>query len=87
MTRERRYFRKEPFMTPNNYDIYIPQSQIPANIPREDYSNLYLRLQKSMPLGKIIHINFDAEPATKSESNDLQLNTLLKVNGRKVNFK
>ena len=87
MNKQCKYFLHEPYMTPNNYDIYINQSKIPSNIPREDFPNLHLRLQKLMPLGKIIHINFDAEPASKSESNELQLNTKLKINGRKVNFK
>lgn len=81
-----KYFRHEPYMTPNNYDIYIQQSQIPSNIPRENSSDMFERLQKLMPLGKVIHINFDNNPHDFKESSSFKINTLFKINGKQVRF-
>ena len=35
-----KHFRHEPYMTPNNYDLYFDPEQIPVNIPRENVPNL-----------------------------------------------
>ena len=82
-----KYFHHEPYWTPNNYDIYINQSSIPSNVPRENLPNLFERLQKLMPLGKIIHINFDTEPSEFSKGNAFMMNTVLKINNKQVKFK
>lgn len=81
-----KFFRHEPYMTPNNYDIYISPSEIPSNIPRENVPNLKNRLQKLMPLGKIIHINYDTDPEKISESNHCNISTKMKINNREVDF-
>ena len=41
-----KHFRHEPYMTPNNYDLYFNPAEIPANIKRENVPNLIKRLQK-----------------------------------------
>lgn len=81
-----KYFRDEPYLTPNNYDIYFSQEQIPSNIQKENVPNLYSRLQKLMPLSKIIHINLNTTPETITESNQITINTSLKVNNKEVKF-
>ena len=82
-----KYFHQEPYMTPNNYDIYISPEQIPINIRRENVQNLKRKLQKLMPLGKIIHLNYDTEPETLTESNQVNISTKMKINGIEVEFK
>ena len=69
-------------MTPNNYDIYISPDQIPSNIKKENVLNLRRKLQKLMPLSKIIHINYDTQPETLTESNQIQISTKMKLNGK-----
>ena len=51
---ELKYFRNEPYMTPNNYDISFNTENIPSNIPLENGHNLEKRLQKLMPLSKML---------------------------------
>ena len=82
-----KHFRHEPYMTPNNYDLYFNPSEIPSNIKRENVPNLIRRLQKLMPISKIIHVNLNTDAEQISESNTIQLSSSLKVNGKKVNFK
>ena len=82
-----KYFRHDPYMTPNNYDIYISPDQIPSNIKKENVLNLRRKLQKLMPLSKIIHINYDTQPGTLTESNQIQISTKMKLNGKEVKFK
>jgi len=81
-----KYFRHEPYMTPNNYDLYISPSEIPPNIKRENVHNLESKLQKLMPLGKIIHINYDTDPEQISESNHCNISTRMKINNKEVDF-
>lgn len=81
-----KYFRHEPYMTPNNYDIYFNQDEIPANIKRENVPNLTNRLQNLMPLTKKIHINLNSNPETLTESNSFKISSKLKINNTEVEF-
>ena len=73
---ELKYFRNEPYMTPNNYDISFNTENIPSNIPIENGHNLEKRLQKLMPLSKIIHVDFN--PLNLKEDNNVFISS--KVN-------
>ncbi|WP_407422045.1 hypothetical protein [Methanobrevibacter sp.] len=81
-----KYFRHEPYMTSNNYDIYLNPSEIPANIQKENVDDLQHRLQKLMPLGKFIHINFNTDSETMTESNSFDVSTHFKINNKEVNL-
>ena len=81
-----KYFRHEPYMTPNNYDLFFNQDEIPTNIKRENAPNLINRLQKLMPLSKILHVNLNHDPESISESNQFRINTKMKINNREVEF-
>ena len=39
-----------------------------------------------MPLGKIVHINYDTRPETFSESNHIDIGTRMLLNGEEVDF-
>ena len=81
-----KYFRHEPYMTPNNYDIFMSPEEIPANISRENASNLKKKLQKLMPLGKIIHLNYDTDPESLTESNSVNIGTKMLLNNEEVDL-
>lgn len=81
-----KYFRHEPYMTPNNFDIFMSPEEIPANIPRENASNLKKKLQKLMPLGKIIHLNYDTDPESLTESNSVNIGTKMLLNNEEVDL-
>lgn len=61
MNKNCKYFHHEPFYTPNNYDIYFDYNSIPSNIKVESAHDLQKRLQRTMPLTKIIHVNLEKE--------------------------
>lgn len=67
----------EPYYTPNNYDLYFDYDSIPANIQPIDAANLEKRLQKLMPLTKIIHVNMDSDALDKI--NHLNIHTSLDI--------
>lgn len=73
-------------MTPNNFDIFMSPEEIPANIPRENASNLKKKLQKLMPLGKIIHLNYDTDPESLTESNSVNIGTKMLLNNEEVDL-
>lgn len=73
-----KYFHHEPYYTPNNYDVFFDYNSIPVNIPVEKPHDFRNRLQKLMPLTKIIHLNMDSE--TFKEDNNIHLHTKLKLN-------
>ena len=81
-----KHFRHEPYMTPNNYDLYFDPEQIPVNIPRENVPNLTNRLQKLIPLSKKIHVNLTTNPETITESNTFTISTKMKINNHEVKF-
>ena len=76
--KECKYFHHEPYYTPNNYDLFFDYSSIPVNIPVEKSHDLRNRLQKLMPVTKIIHLNMDSE--LFEEDNNVHLHTKLKLN-------
>jgi len=76
--KECKYFHHEPYYTPNNYDVFFDYNSIPVNIPVEKPHDFRNRLQKLMPLTKIIHLNMDSE--TFKEDNNIHLHTKLKLN-------
>ena len=80
----RKCFHHEPYYTPNNFDIYFNPLEIPSNIPQESGYNLERRLQKLMPLTKIIHVNVDS--ATVPTDNHVRVFTEMSVNDKKVVF-
>ena len=72
-----KYFLHEPYMNPNNYDLYFDYNSIPANIQPEKAHDLRNRLQKLMPLTKIIHLNMGNE--SLEESNNLHMHTRMNL--------
>lgn len=80
-------FLHEPDWTPNNYDIYINPSEIPANIQKENTPNIGKRLKKLIPLSKRLHVHVSDSPETLSQRNNFHISTELKFNKKKVKFK
>lgn len=85
-----KYFLHEPYMTPNNYDLYFNHSQIPVNNIIESPSELHKRLQRTLPLTKLLHLNL--EVGDEPEYNTLHLHTRCKLsygslNSDKITFK
>lgn len=74
---ECKYFHHEPYYTPNNYDLFFDYNSIPVNIPVEKAHDLRNRLQKLMPLSKIIHLNMDND--TFEEDNNIHFHTKLRI--------
>lgn len=81
---ECRIFHHEPYHTPNNYDIYFDQNNVPSNIKVENAASLEKRLQKLMPLTKFIHLNMDSE--SLHQTNHVLMSTSLKINNHEVKF-
>lgn len=79
---ECKYFRHEPYYTPNNYDLQFDHNNIPSNIEVEPAANLQKRLQRLMPLSKIIHLDMGTQQS--SQTNFLKINTRFKVDGQEV---
>ena len=83
-----RYLYSEPYYTPNNYDLYFNPQEVPLNIVQENIPNLQNRLQKTMPLSKIIHVNLNGVTEDNvSEVNSFKLTTHLTLNKRGIDFK
>ena len=77
LTKSCKYFHHDPFMTPNNYDLYFNYAEIPLNIIKESPSDLQRRLQKTLPLTKILHLNLETE--NTPHSNNLNLHSHVKM--------
>ena len=60
-----KYFHHDPYMTPNNFDLYFDYNNIPSNIITETPSELHQRLQSCLPVDKILHLNLDTENEKK----------------------
>lgn len=75
----------EPYYTPNNYDLTFNPKDIPSNIPVETADELEKRLQKLMPLGKIIHVSLNS--LNQLKVNDYSMGSSLKINNKRVRFK
>ena len=69
--------RTDPYWTPNNYDLEFDSNLIPTNIPIENGRNLEKRLQKLMPLGKIIHVKHDS--STRPHDNGIRIHSQLQI--------
>lgn len=72
----------EPYYTPNNFDLSFDVNKIPSNIEMESAVNLQKRLQKLMPLSKIIHLDLQTDELNKT--NHFAVTTKLKINGKGV---
>jgi len=72
-----KYFHHEPYYTPNNYDLDFDYNSIPVNIQPEKGYDLRNRLQKLMPLTKIIHVNLGEDTFEKEEIINLKSNMKL----------
>jgi len=79
---ECKYFRHDPYYTPNNYDLQFDHNNIPSNIEVESAANLQKRLQRLMPLSKIIHLDMGTQQS--SQTNFLKVNTRFKIDGQEV---
>ena len=77
MPDECKKLRSEPYHNPNNYDIEFDTTQVPSNIPIENGRNLEKRLQKLMPLGKIIHVKNNN--TTSPKDNGIRISTYLNI--------
>ena len=71
-------FHNEPYMTPNNFDLYFDYNSVPANIVAESPYDLKKRLQGLMPLGKIIHLNMEVDSLNNKSNMKLSTNMNLK---------
>ena len=78
-----KYFLHDPYMTPNNYDLYFNYSQIPVNNIIEPPSELHKRLQRTLPLTKILHLNL--ETGEEPEYNTVHLHTRCKITYNTLN--
>ena len=76
-----RRLRDDAYMNPNNYDLLFDSSEIPVNVQTENSVSLEKRLQKLMPLGKIIHV--DSASASAVTNNGISV--LSQLNLRKPN--
>lgn len=75
-------FHHEPYMTPNNFDLYFDYNSIPANIVAESPHDLRKRLQSLMPLSKIIHLDMDVD--SLSHRNNIRLSTNMNLKFEKA---
>ncbi len=81
---ERKVFLNEPYMTPNNYDLYFQVKDVPSNLRLENGYNLEKRLNKLMPLTRRVHLNFDSK--TIPADNNVRIFTSMNIDGKEVKF-
>lgn len=79
-----KYARGKYNITPNDYDLYFDYTSIPSNISLESASSLHARLQKLMPLSKVLHLNLGVHK--KESVNNIVINTSLnlKLKNKKI---
>lgn len=87
MDKQCKRFLNEPNWTPNNYDIYINQNEIPSNIKKENTPNISKKLKKLIPLSKRLHVHVSDSSEKMSKRNNFHISTELKLNKKKVKFK
>ena len=80
-----KHFHQEPYYTPNNYDLQFDPNSIPSNIPVELANTLQNRLQKLMPLTKIIHLDLGKEQF--NQENFVMMHTKIMMNKHEVKLK
>jgi len=73
-----KFFHHEPYMTPNNYDLEFDYHNIPSNIEIESSADLRKRMQRTLPLSKIVHIKLHSEKATQYNELHIMTSTKLK---------
>lgn len=73
-----KYFYHDPYMTPNNYDLYFDYMKIPVNNIIEPPHELQKRLQRHLPLTKILHLNL--ENKNQPQYNNVIINSNLSIN-------
>ena len=81
INRKCKYFHHDPYMTPNNFDLYFDYNSIPMNIDVGATYDLNKRLQRVMPLSKKIHLNL--ENRESSQSNGFNINTRIRLSFKK----
>lgn len=74
----------EPYYTPNNFDLSFDTNKIPSNIKMESAVNLQKRLQKLMPVSKIIHLDLKTDELNKT--NHFCITSKLEIEGKGVKF-
>lgn len=77
-----KYFHHDPYMTPNNFDLYFDHSKIPSNIIQESPHNLLKRLQRTLPLTKILHLNLQSEQDTHLNCVNIHTKAKIRFNER-----
>lgn len=82
---ECKHFHQEPYYTPNNYDITFDPNGIPSNISVELANTLESRLQKLMPLTKIIHLDIGHNQF--DQTNVAVMHTKVTMNKHEVKLK
>ena len=78
-------FHHDRDYTPNNLDIYFDTKDVPSNIEMESTYNLEKRLQKLMPVSKIIHLNLGVENRI-TQNNSINISSILRINDKEVKF-
>lgn len=81
-----KYFHHEPYMTPNNYDLYFDYRKIPVNNILEPPHELKKRLQRHLPVTKILHLNLEDEYQPQYNNVFLHSSVSIKYNQLKDNL-
>lgn len=81
-----KYFHHEPYMTPNNFDLYFDYLSIPVNNILESPLELRKRLQNKLPVTKILHLNLEKESVPENNSVFLQTGCSLVYDSLKDNL-
>ena len=82
-TKNCKFFHHEPYMTPNNFDLEFDYSGIPVNIDVESNIDLTKRMQRTLPLSKIVHLKLDSKKST--QYNELNINTFTRLKFVRIN--
>ena len=80
-------FHQEPYWTPNNYELYFDYNNIPVNIGLEKFHDLRKRLQKQLPLSKILHLNLEMDSVQANNECNLYTKTYIKFKRKNSNGK
>ena len=76
-----KYFHHDPYMTPNNFDLYFNYTNIPSNIYVDGGHDLLKRLQKTLPLSKVLHLNLETK--SSPQNNQINLYTYTRIRYKK----
>lgn len=85
-----KHFHQEPYWTPNNYDLHFDYNNIPSNILLESQDDLRKRLQKKLPLSKILHLQLESKSVPCNNEIKCYTKTYIKFkkkrNDKTINF-